>query len=570
VFAQSPVDIDIDNSGFLSADSLFAIDTVGAGTSVVNTGQIVGFIDLTDNADNVENLDDGLFDARLTSDFRGGADVFNNSGTLRTAVDPAVLEAVAFINLETFNNGSLTGGPGLITMVDGQAGDSFTLGDGDDNLAYTGQGSSTLAVDSFLASAPDGLSDMLIINGTTDGFTNVVVNNTNPNGSSPNLGGIPVVIVDGTTADGHFDLDGAPISAGLFAWDLFLDDTTHELRTIGPSALPFEFAAQVGAAHNIWHQTAGVWLERQPDLRLAFHPAAAPADVIFKPAAAMAGEGVTPGVWVRGIGSWSDRDSSASFTNLQTGAKETLDLDHGQDIGGVMGGFDGRFERADHAWLLGLLGGYIWSDVEFVATDSEWEYEGPTVGAYATYVDRALYVDMLVKADFLDIEFDTTAFGPGGDGDSDVVNLGGRIDTGYKFDVGNGVFVEPQGTLAYVHSDFDDVSVFGGTVSSDGESLRGRVGLRAGKDWQFDVVNVGMDATASVWHEFLDDNEATVKGFVTPNFTASVSEVDTYGEVGGGLTFVGTDGWSGFARGKYQFADKLSAGTVNAGLRYTW
>jgi hypothetical protein len=79
-----------------------------------------------------------------------------------------------------------------------------------------------------------------------------------------------------------------------------------------------------------------------------------------------------------------------------------------------------------------------------------------------------------------------------------------------------------------------------------------------------------MDATASVWHEFLDDNEATVKGFVTPNFTASVSEVDTYGEVGGGLTFVGTDGWSGFARGKYQFADKLSAGTVNAGLRYTW
>jgi hypothetical protein len=41
-----------------------------------------------------------------------------------------------------------------------------------------------------------------------------------------------------------------------------------------------------------------------------------------------------------------------------------------------------------------------------------------------------------------------------------------------------------------------------------------------------------------------------------------VSEVSTFGEVGGGLTIVGTDGWSGFVRGKYQFASDLSAGTM--------
>lgn len=52
------------------------------------------------------------------------------------------------------------------------------------------------------------------------------------------------------------------------------------------------------------------------------------------------------------------------------------------------------------------------------------------MGAYATYITSNLYVDMLVKADFLDIDFDTTAFGPGSSGDGDVTNVGGRIDSG--------------------------------------------------------------------------------------------------------------------------------------------
>jgi autotransporter family porin len=235
-----------------------------------------------------------------------------------------------------------------------------------------------------------------------------------------------------------------------------------------------------------------------------------------------------------------------------------------------MGGFDGRFDRGDHAWLAGLMGGYVWSTVKFDATGSEWQFEGPTVGAYATYIDRALYVDMLVKADFLDIDFDTIAFGPGGDSDGAVTNVGARIDAGYKVKVGHSIFLEPQGTLAYVHSDFSDVSIFGGRISSKGDSLRGRLGLRAGRDWQLGFMTVGMDATASVWHEFLDDNKVTLGGFDIPDFTAKVSEVSTFGEFGGGLTIVATDGWSGFVRGKYQFAKDLSAGTMHAGLRYEW
>ena len=67
---------------------------------------------------------------------------------------------MSFDNLETFNNGSRTGGPGLISLVDDQAGDSFTIGPA---VVFAGKGDSNLAVDAFLASGSAGLADVLII-----------------------------------------------------------------------------------------------------------------------------------------------------------------------------------------------------------------------------------------------------------------------------------------------------------------------------------------------------------------------------------------------------------------------
>ena len=68
------------NTGNISAGSLLAIDTVGASTSITNSkgGIITGFVDLTDNRDTFNNGTGALFEARGTSDFRGGFDVFNN------------------------------------------------------------------------------------------------------------------------------------------------------------------------------------------------------------------------------------------------------------------------------------------------------------------------------------------------------------------------------------------------------------------------------------------------------------------------------------------------------------
>ena len=64
IFASGPTSISIVNSGFVSDRELFAIDTVGASTTIDNSGTVLGFIDLTDSNDTFTNRSGGFFEAR--------------------------------------------------------------------------------------------------------------------------------------------------------------------------------------------------------------------------------------------------------------------------------------------------------------------------------------------------------------------------------------------------------------------------------------------------------------------------------------------------------------------------
>ena len=60
-------------------------------------------------------------------------------------------------------------------------------------------------------------------------------------------------------------------------------------------------------------------------------------------------------------------------------------------------------------------------------------------------------------------------------------SLGGSVELGYKYDVGPGFYLNPLAQLAYVAGNIDDGSLGGAPISfADGDSLRGRAGLRAG------------------------------------------------------------------------------------------
>ncbi|MFZ5673799.1 MAG: autotransporter outer membrane beta-barrel domain-containing protein [Pseudomonadota bacterium] len=551
-------DIDIVNSGLISSGDLLnaaAIDAKGASAELRNSGTVLGFIDLTELGDTFDNEAGGVFAARGTSDFRGGDDQVNNAGTVHTAGDPLADEDVVFDNLEGFGNS------GWISLADGQAGDSFTL-KGTDYESIGGR----LAVDAELG--PSGKSDLLIFDGataSTAGVTRVSVNVTGVSGA--NTDGITVVeaINGATTNDGDFALDG-PLYAGFYTWDMRRDGNTFELFTSGVGGTgAYEFAAGITAMQDIWYQTTGTLLQRQADLRpLLGGTQVTPVADFSEPVAPTPAGQVGPGFWIKGVGAWLERDQG-------DGIEVT---DRKQSIYGGLAGFDFATEGAGDAWLFGLYGGYLGSKLKFNETNTEWTYDGPTVGAYATYLNQALYVDMLVKADFLSINIDPDDIAPNADdGDTDGINLGGLIDAGYKLGSGEGVFVEPQATLAVLHTEIDDVDIFGGTVEFDDQtSVRGRLGLRLGYDHTAaNQMIFSSDVTASVWQEFTGgDNEATIVTADFPAFGVSDAPGETVGDISLGFSVAAPEGWSGFLRGNYQFSDDLDAIAGSAGLRYTW
>ena len=181
-----------------------------------------------------------------------------------------------------------------------------------------------------------------------------------------------------------------------------------------------------------------MWLERTADLRNFLMargggmPAGAGADLpVYKapPVAPVPVRGVTPGVWLKGLGSWTDRDSTNSITVL--GQHFNFDTSYKQKVFGVIGGIDGGWDYRDSVFMVGLLGGYLDSNLKFNASSNSIDYTGGTVGAYATYINRGFYIDTIFKADLLKMKWNANtlaAFG-GAAPETDANSYGIQADS---------------------------------------------------------------------------------------------------------------------------------------------
>ncbi|QIG47330.1 autotransporter domain-containing protein [Nordella sp. HKS 07] len=537
-----------------------AIYTGGAETDVLNRGTLIGYVDLDDHDDTVENA--GLWNmANGTSKFYDGDDEVTNSGTLLAADDKAMDEETVLEGLERFGNS------GLVSLVDGRAGDILRLiGEGPGEVDYSAT-DARLAVDAVLGAGSDGLSDVLFIGGNVSGgTTRISVNVVDVLGA--NMLGIPVVdVIDCETGEGDFVLQDGPIQAGFFSWDLRYNalENWHELYSSGIGIGAYEFAAGITGAQDIWHQTTGTLAQRQADLRPLLNGTQVTPVADFAEPVAPAGVGrVGPGFWFNAVGGWLDRDAE----------QDGYTLDRKQSIYGGLAGFDVATDAAGgETWLFGIFGGYLGSTLKFSETNTKWTYDGPTVGAYATYLNDAFYADVTVKADFLSISIDPEDLAAAADdSDTDGVNLGGRVDTGYKIGGTEGVFFEPQATLAVVNSDIDDTEIYGGDVDFDSEtSVKGRLGLRLGYDQTAgNAVVYSSDVTASVWQEFNGSNDASIAVTGLDDFGVADDTIATLGDISLGFAVTAPEGWSGFLRANYQFAEDFEAITGNAGVRYAW
>lgn len=602
VSAKATVTSNIYYTDFNAATRNFAIDTSGGGKSLVdNYGTIIGRINLSGDADTIENRASGFWYTQLDNQFGAGEDIVRNAGIVYAAHSSDTAETTRFLGLETFSNS------GLLTMIDETPG---TLGAGAarDTVyvsgVFTGQAGSRLGVDAYLG-GPGSTSDKLVVGGlnasgnpisgvATPGQTQIVVHDVNTGPGDYNPGGILVVDVQNGTSYGKNDpsnpasfvlapdstnysaKNGGVIDKGLFVYDLVTRDNDTYLVS-APDADVYQLASLATGAQSIWHDTTGVWLDRQADLRTYLQ--GSPTTLVTKDGVKTINGGpasVTPGIWGKAIGSWASRDQSSTYAN--GGGTFTYDTSYSQDTYGFIAGADFGREGVgspDGTLIFGVLGGYITSKLSFDNSSTSATYSGGTVGAYVTYLNANWFVDAVVKADILSM--DLTAPGLPGIGalgkSTDVTNLGFTIDTGYRVKWSPDWFIEPLATLSYVNTDISDMVFVPGTVASwgDNDSLRGSVGARlGGKAFATDTYWMEASVTGRLWYEFLGDNAVTIFNPGTP-FIATDNFNGLFGEVGGSVNvFSKVTGWNGFLNASVLFNDSYTAGSARGGVRYQW
>lgn len=561
--------------GFGSSPQALAIEASGGAVTINNAGTIFGRVDLsaagdTSTPNTFNNSSNNSWHVTGTSELGNGlADAFNNTGTIFTTdpANPAFDNVTVLAGVERFDNGA-SGATGTIDLQDGHTGDVFMLSPtSGGSLTFNGApGRSVLKVDSFLGTVPGSSSDALVIDGNVTGATAIQVNNVNAGFGSFNPTGIDVVSATGSLPPSSFYLAGGPIDTGMFTYDLYRKGPDEWVLASAPNHAFFELPSLTSAAQSIWHNAAGAWLDRTADLRTALE-GTCEIGSLKDPRASC--ERPTSGAWVKVLGSSESRSRDHSFTVLNTTQKSSVDSQ--LEGGGVIGGYDLIRSRDDGAgiWLAGVMGGYLRSNLDFDTSTTGAKFEGGAIGGYLTYLSGGWFLDGQVLANIGNVDYS----GSFSEKDhANVTSIGGVLDTGYRMAYGT-TFIEPGATLSYVNSDIDDLALYGTTVNfSNGDSLRGRIGVRLGTTIVNERAKYEPFIGLSGLYEFLGDNKAGVSsgGYelqTTDNLTGAL------GEVSGGINVfsLAGDGLSAFAKGGVQFGKDDYVGYGGTlGVRVDW
>ncbi|MEN3930476.1 autotransporter outer membrane beta-barrel domain-containing protein [Microvirga sp. W0021] len=163
-----------------------------------------------------------------------------------------------------------------------------------------------------------------------------------------------------------------------------------------------------------------------------------------------------------------------------------------------------------------------------------------TIGAYWTHIAAAgWYTDAVVQGTWYSTDA-KSIYGPRlkPDGFGFLASLEG----GYSFKLDNGWIIEPQAQIAYQRVSFDSVSdAYGRFKFDDGESVRGRIGVRFSKDWEVSIEGKPRLITtwlrANIWHEFGGKLKTTATDIYGLNsVTLGSSLQGTWGEIGAGIS----------------------------------
>lgn len=211
------------------------------------------------------------------------------------------------------------------------------------------------------------------------------------------------------------------------------------------------------------------------------------------------------GLWVRNTYSNLDWDNAFEMDKnmIQIGYDRVVGTNSGKHILGVS--LDYTNANID---IPGVTGG---SDSERYA-----------MSLYYTWLsDTGIYTDLVLKGGVIDSDY-AVSNAAGARIGSDIKQnfYGVSLESGWKFDFANKLFVEPQVQFQCIHIEGDDFTSDGGVKANLGDinSLIGRAGARAGYQFTFgnDLPDSLVYVKADILHEFSADRDYKLQGSTLP------------------------------------------------------
>lgn len=284
------------------------------------------------------------------------------------------------------------------------------------------------------------------------------------------------------------------------------------------------------------------------------------------------------GVWARALGNRGFHKADGGLMNHGT--------DYDYSLGGLQAGVDvytkvganGSLDRAGLYLGFGRLGADV-ADV-FSGQAGGVDFNAYSIGGYWTHMNSLIgsgwYTDLVLQGSFYTADADSRL------GEQTSTNGRGftaSLETGYAFDLGRGWAVEPQAQLAYQAVSIDDTQdSYGRFTYDDGDSLRGRAGMRVSKLWntgtEEEPRHLSTWMRVNVWHEFQGDSAITASALSggNPVHLASTAD-DTWGEIGLGVAGQVTKHTSLFVTGGYEHSlsgHEREGWSGRVGITYEW
>lgn len=433
----------VNNAGTISSAGGLALDVGGGAATIVNSGTIVGRIDLTGNADRVDNS--GIFRARGVSDFGGDADVFNNTG-LVTLAEATVPTDATFANLEQFNNA------GVVDLANGLAGDVMTFGG-----AFVSQSGGRVEMDLDLR--PTGaVADQLVV-GAIEGQIEVRLQVQ----GAGRLGDTGVALVRSGSTQAGDELTVRAIGGGFLDYATQYDATAGEYRLMAEAAdQAFEPTKVASGAQTQWRRSADVVSARFDDLRDA--------------AAMGLDRGDRAQLWGQ-VFSGSEAVEGRRMLDTGGGVPAAVDLSHDVDTRGVQFGADVGAPLAGGGLVVGLAASVGETELSFQANGDLATFKGAGLGGYAQWTRGPLAIGGLLKADVYEMDYEWRSADL--EDQASGLTLGARVEAAWRASLGQGWAVEPQASLSWTDTDLTGIEGEAGRVGFGRTiSVLGKGGLR--------------------------------------------------------------------------------------------